>query len=87
MLKTIACLAFALLSTAAYADGAPQAQGMTTDQLGRVLNSVIAQREQAMNSAAMCQGDETALQQQHAADQVKIDDLTKQLAAMKPTKP
>lgn len=84
----LACAAFTLLSTAVYADAPAAPQGMTTDQLNRVLNSVIAQREQAMNSEAVCSGDETALQQQLAADQAKIDDLTKQLAAAaKPSTP
>lgn len=84
MLKIVlACLvASALLSTTvAYAAAPPQ--GMTIDQINRVLQSVIAQREQAMNSAAVCQGDETELQQQLVADQAKIDDLTKQVAAQK----
>lgn len=88
MTKTLfACLAFALLSTAAYADAPTAPQGMTADQLNRVLNSVIAQREQAMNTAAVCSGDETALQQQIGADEAKIADLEKQVAGGKAAKP
>lgn len=83
----LACAAFTLLSTTAYADAPPAPQqGMTTDQLNRVLNSVIAQREQAMNSAAVCTGDETALQQQLATAQQQITDLTKELADAKGAK-
>lgn len=84
----LACLVFAALSAGvAYADAPAAPQPPSADQLNRVLQSVIAQREQAFNSAALCQGDETALQQQLAAATAKIDELTKEIAAAKPTKP
>jgi hypothetical protein len=78
----LACLA--LFATPAVA----QQQAPSAAQLTRALQNVTAQREQALNVAAFCQGDEADLQQQLAAANARNAELTKELAGLKaaPTK-